>query len=77
MDPYERKAANEEILRLITEAVEKYPSMRFHQLLHSLDVIAVDHVYPKGRTVRDEFYVESTATLERVKRMVKILSEIK
>ena len=49
-----RQEANRAILKLLSEAVEKNPDLRFHQLLQSLG-IEVPHT--------DQFYEESSKTL--------------
>jgi len=64
-----RKQANEDILMLLSAAVEKYPDLRFGQILHSLRVLNMEeHDTPDGvfHTVRDPFYEESTTTLNRI-----------
>jgi hypothetical protein len=53
-----RLEANREIIRLLTEYMEKYPDMRFSQLLYNLDI-----VYPW----RDEYNVESECILTRMR----------
>ena len=49
-----RQEANRAILKLLSEAVEKNPDLRFHQLLQSLG-IEIPHI--------DQFYEESSKTL--------------
>ena len=49
-----RQEANRAILKLLSEAVEKNPDLRFHQLLQSLG-IEIPHT--------DQFYEESSKTL--------------
>lgn len=64
-----RQQDNKTILRLLTAAVEKYPDLRFGQLLHSLRVLNMEeHDTPDGvfHTVKDPFYEESSVTLSRV-----------
>ena len=50
-----RQEANRTILSLLSEAIEKNPDLRFHQLLQSLG-IEIPHT--------DQFYDESSKTLE-------------
>lgn len=52
-----RQEANRTILNLISEAVEKNPDLRFHQLLQSLGVETPG---------TDQFYEESIKTLENL-----------
>ena len=49
-----RQDANRAILKLLSEAIEKNPDLRFHQILQSLG-IEIPHV--------DQFYEESSKTL--------------
>lgn len=49
-----RQEANRAILKLLSEAVEKNPDLRFHQILQSFG-IEVPHT--------DQFYEESSKTL--------------
>lgn len=67
-----RHEANVELLVILTELVEKYPDLRFGQILSSfefVDTLMVDNQY--GLTDvgdwKNEFYVEPTVILERVK----------
>jgi hypothetical protein len=64
-----RKEANQDILFLFTKFMEKYPDLRFGQILHSLRVLDMEeHDTPDGvfHTVKDPFYEESTVTLNRI-----------
>lgn len=56
-----RQEANRTILNLLSEAVEKNPDLRFHQLLQSLG-IEIPHT--------DQFYEESSKTLESLVAMM-------
>lgn len=51
-----RRESNNEILKILTEYVEKYPEQRFGQILYNFGFL------PYG----DPFYEESVDTLERV-----------
>lgn len=57
MNRNSRQEANQTILNLLSEAVEKNPDLRFHQLLQSLG-IEIPHT--------DQFYEESSKTLENL-----------
>ena len=50
-----RQEANRTILNLLSEAIEKNPGLRFHQILQNLG-IEVPHT--------DQFYEESSKTLD-------------
>ena len=55
-----RQEANRKILGLLAQAVEKNPDFRFHQLLQNFG-IEIPHI--------DQFYEESTKTLEILSAM--------
>lgn len=55
-----RQEANRTILNLLSEAVEKNPDLRFHQLLQNLGVEVPN---------TDQFYEESSKTLENLVAM--------
>lgn len=61
-----RQQANREILNALYEAVERWPDIRFGQLLSALDVTQT--TAGEHGTVKpvDIFYDESTAILDRV-----------
>lgn len=64
-----RKQDNKTILVLLAAAVEKYPDLRFGQILHSLRILDMEeHDTPDGvfHTVKDPFYEESDSTLKRM-----------
>ena len=61
MNSNSRQEANRTILNLLTEAVEKNPDLRFHQLLQDLGV-EIPHT--------DQFYEESSKTLENLVAMM-------
>ena len=56
-----RQEANRTILNLLSEAVEKNPDLRFHQLLQNFG-IEIPHT--------DQFYEESSKTLENLVAMM-------
>lgn len=62
-----RQEANQTILNLLSEAVEKNPDLRFHQLLQFLGI-------ELPRT--DQFYEESSQTLETLRSMIAAMSKI-
>lgn len=55
MNRNSRQEANRTILNLLSEAVEKNPDLRFHQLLQNIGV-EVPNI--------DQFYEESSKTLD-------------
>jgi len=66
-----RQDANRKIVEEISKAVEKYPSLRFHQLLYNMDVqvpvpILDEHGQQAGMHFKDLHSEESTKTLERI-----------
>ena len=52
-----RYNCNKEILNILTELVEEYPDLRFHQLLQNVRI----------EDFSDKFYEESVETLKRLK----------
>lgn len=54
-----RQECNKEILSILTDIVEKYPELRFQQIL---SILNIDN---------DGFYIESCDTLEYLKNRVK------
>ncbi len=73
MPDRKRQDSNRVLVRLIADAVEKWPDMRFHQILHLLDVeVGFDKnipglVGPGINATKDLFYEESVDTLDRVR----------
>ena len=66
-----RKEANKEILEELSKAVEKYPDLRFHQLLYNMDVqipvpILDKNGHQSGMHFQDLHHEESEVTLERI-----------
>jgi hypothetical protein len=51
-----RLEANRKILKILSEYLEKYPTMRFNQALLNLDIVIKNS---------DQFYEESEKTLKR------------
>ena len=67
-----RQSANSEILSILKQYVEKYPELRFGQILALSKAIEYERVtevrFPMVETrVKDPFHEESTDTLNRVK----------
>ena len=62
-----RQEVNRKILELLAQAVEKNPDLRFHQLLQNLG-IEVPHT--------DQFYEESTKTLEILSAMASHMMDL-
>ena len=66
-----RQEANREILKEIQKAVEKYPTLRFHQLLYNMDVqvsvpILDGNGHMAGMNFKDLHHEESIDTLHRI-----------
>lgn len=61
-----RKLYNTAIVRKLEELIEKYPDIRFGQLLVNCDIIELYHDYDE-MVAKDPFYEEPEVTWERVK----------
>jgi len=63
-----RQESNRVLVQLISDMVEKYPDLRFHQILHLLDVVVPRESMTGDREdgMQDLFYEESVNTLDRV-----------
>jgi hypothetical protein len=67
-----RQEFNREILKRISEYNEKYPDMRFHQILHNLNIIEtkpeVDEssIYSGQLVIKHQYNQESKETLQIV-----------
>ena len=68
-----RKQANQAILLELYNLVEKYPDLRFGQILVDCDIIGYD-LTNNGIEVIDPFYEESEITLNRMMKS-KIISK--
>ena len=73
-----RQESNRVLVQLISDMIDGHPELRFHQILHSLDVvIPIDrsipgHVGPgMDGAMQDLFYEESVKTLDRVSKAVE------
>jgi hypothetical protein len=63
-----RQESNREILSYISEMVEKYPDLRFGQILANLHIIEYEHDYINDvSTVKDPFNEESIVTASRIR----------
>jgi hypothetical protein len=56
-----------EIIRLLVNAINMYPDMRFGQLIQSFDVVKKEETNGKVY-ISDSFYEESVDTLRRIKK---------
>lgn len=68
-----RQEANREIIKELSKAVEKYPDLRFHQLLYNMDVqvpvpILDENGHQNGMHFKDLHSEESEKTLERMNK---------
>lgn len=67
----QRQTANRELISLLSEAVEKYPHLRFGQLLCIFNIVKQTSIAEGnsiiGLKTEDPFHEESIDTLERVK----------
>lgn len=71
-----RQESNKVLVQLITDMVEKHPDLRFHQILHSLDIVIPIEGMMAGEVhtgMQDLFYEESVKTLDRVSKAVEKL----
>ena len=70
----DRQEVNKLILKEISEVVEKYPDLRFHQILQIINIVELDNPVYGGvggqevleQLSKDKFYEESVKTLERI-----------
>ena len=58
-----KKPKKETLNDIVSLAVEKFPELRFHQILHGLDIIIVD----LNSDFIDDFYTKDEQILKRVK----------
>ena len=66
-----RQEANRKIVEELSKAVEKYPELRFHQILFNMDVhvpvpILDENGAMAGMHFKDLYNEESSKTLERM-----------
>lgn len=62
----ERQESNRVLVQLISNVIEAHPELRFHQILHALDVVVP--VEPGVLLMKDLFHEESVKTLDRVSK---------
>lgn len=62
-----RQKANHHILSLLSDLAERFPDMRFHQLLFNADVLKTVCGNDGSPDVVNEYGVESEAILKRLK----------
>ena len=68
-----RQEANRKIVNELSKAIEKYPDLRFHQLLYNMDVqVSVpkldENGHQSGMYFEDLHHEESKKTLERMSK---------
>ena len=64
----ERIDCNTEIINIISDAVNKYPEMRFGQILVNLNIIQYEgNTYDDVLITKDPFNVESKKMLQNIK----------
>ncbi len=64
-----RQEANRELLRAVGAMVDAHPELRFHQILHNMDVTQTTMIGDEPNRImvgKDLFYEESVDTLNRV-----------
>ena len=62
----ERQKYNKLILEILSKLIEKYPDLRFGQILANAEVITYKNDYDE-MVVEDPFYEEPEVTWERMK----------
>lgn len=62
----ERQKYNKLILEILSKLVEKYPDLRFGQILVNSEIVQVTAT-SEGVKCQDPFYEEPEVTLERMK----------
>ena len=75
----QRISANKELLTILTGLIEDYPTLRFGQLLNVFDFIK--NIRPTKEELevswQNEFYLEPTELVKRVKQRIKDLGDLK
>lgn len=67
-----RQEFNREIINRISEYNEKYPDMRFHQILHNLNILSTtpeidgDGLHTGKMLIDDQYHEESKKTLQSI-----------
>jgi hypothetical protein len=72
---HNRHKANLELLKILTLAVNKYPDLRFGQILDFVGIVKVQFD-DQGNSQYDEYYTESEAILSRVKESLGIKEKV-
>jgi len=73
-----RKEANLQLVTELFNIVQKYPDLRFSQILGSYGFVRQERAVryeDVGVTWQNDFYTEPSVVLERVKKRIKDLSE--
>lgn len=81
----QRQAANREIIEILSDIVEKYPELRFGQILAISNIIQYEHCAkqnlisrnhnPYIEVVKDPFHEESVDMLTRVRNKIQNLNK--
>ena len=81
----QRQAANREIIEILSDIVERYPELRFGQILAISNVIQYEHCAkqnlvshnhnPYVEVVKDPFHEESIDMLTRVRNKIQNLDK--
>ena len=67
-----RLKTNRKILKLLSDAVEQHPKLRFHQILRGLGITLRDETKTAWELMYlDQFFEESADTLERMTENLK------
>ena len=71
-----RQETNTVLLKTLEMLIEKYPDMRFGQILFNFGFIEPDHMDTKkgGWLIKDPFYEEPETTFDRVKETIHRLA---
>ena len=64
----ERQKYNKLILETLSKLVEKYPDLRFGQILANCDIVELvpEHIHGNALIALDPFYEESEITWKRI-----------
>lgn len=75
----QRQAANREIIEILSDVVERYPELRFGQILAISNIILYEHISCDSdqyvETVKDPFNEESVDMLPRVRNKIQNLNK--
>lgn len=67
----------DELIQIITEQSKRFPTLRFIQLLHVLDILKSDVSLSSLDLIIDEYYMKDDALLERVRAKVNLLKVLR